>query len=354
MMRFHPIHFKRRIFYIILLSVLLGIYYTVLWGRHPNFRKIEMVYYFLTPCFPVFLLGYLMSQLSIRKIIKPIKEVAETAESITHEDLSRRVKAEHAGEETQFLVKAFNDMISRLESAFAYITESSSYIAHELKTPLAIMRGEAEVALKKERDKEEYKKVIIGSLEETQRMFKIIEDLLLLTRVNYRSEDMHLLPLDLSQFVTVLFEKAKILAAEKNITVDIQVPEATAFVNADEQTLRRLFLNLIDNAIKYTPADGRVDIVAHFEAERIRISIADTGIGIEQENLPRLFDKFFRIEGKTKDPGPNSGLGLSIAQSIAKLHEGKITVSSQIGEGTVFTVDLPRITGIPSGSTNNH
>jgi len=116
-------------------------------------------------------------------------------------------------------------------------------------------------------------------------------------------------------------------------------------VNADEPNLRRLFLNLIDNAIKYTPQDGKIDIVAHFETDRIRISIADTGIGIEQENLPRLFDKFFRIAEKTKDIAPSSGLGLSIAQSIAKLHQGEITVSSQIGKGTVFTVDLPRITG---------
>jgi len=299
----------------------------------------------------IFLFGYFSSQISIGKILGPVKEVAKTAESITHEDLSRRVSMENVSEEAQYLVKAFNDMISRLEAAFAYITESSSYIAHELKTPLAIIRGEAEVVLKKERGKEEYKKVILGSLEETRRMLKIIEDLLLLTRVNYRSGDMVLSPLDLSQFVMVLHEKAKILAAQKNITVHIQSPETTALVNADEQTLRRLFLNLIDNAIKYTPQDGRVDIVAHFDAERVRISIADTGIGIDQENLPRLFDKFFRIEGKIKDTTPSSGLGLSIAQSIAKLHQGEIAVSSQVGKGTIFTVDLPRITAdVPSNS----
>lgn len=344
-MYFDRLNFKRNILWIILLSVILGAFFIALVLFRPSFQKIGMICYLLIPLPMVFLLGYLTSQISIRKIIKPIKEVAEAAESITHEDLSRRVKVENAGKETQFLVKAFNGMISRLEAAFAYITESSSYIAHELKTPLAIMRGEAEVALKKERDKEEYKKVIVGSLEETRRMFKIIEDLLLLTRVNYRADDLQLQPLDLSQFVIVLFEKAKILAAEKNIAVNIQTPETTALVNADEPTLRRLFLNLIDNAIKYTPRDGKMDIVVHFEAGRVRISIADTGIGIEQENLPRLFDKFFRIEEKIKDTGPSSGLGLSIAQSIAKFHQGEITVSSQIGKGTVFTVDLPRMTG---------
>jgi len=350
-MRFNPVALRRNIFYFILLSALLAVYYIVLFLLRPNTWSIEMICYFLMPLPFVFLLGYLMSQISIGKIIKPIMEVAETAESITHEDLSRRVKPENAGKDTLFLVKAFNDMIARLEAAFVYITESSSYIAHELKTPLAIIKGEAEVVLKKERDKEEYKKVIVGSLEETRRMFKIIEDLLLLTRVNYRSNDLQMLPLDLSQFVIVLFEKAKILAAKKNISVNIQLPEPTVLVNADEQTLRRLFLNLIDNAVKYTPQDGRVDIVARLEGERIKISIVDTGIGIDQENLPRLFDKFFRIDDKIKDTAPSSGLGLSIAQSIAKLHQGEITVSSQIGKGTVFTVDLPRISGgIPSSS----
>jgi len=344
-MRFNPSAFKRYFLYFILLGIISGAYYSALFFLRPDLRDVKMICYFLVPLPFVFLMGYLASQISTERMMKPIMEVAETAESITHEDLSRRVKADNAGKETQFLVKAFNDMIARLEAAFAYITESSSYIAHELKTPLAIIKGESEVVLKKERDKEEYKKVIVGTLEETRRMFKIIEDLLLLTRVNYRSNDLQMKPLDLFQFVVVLFEKAKILAAKKNISVNLQAPETQVWVNADEHTLRRLFLNLIDNAVKYTPQNGRVDIIVYPEGDRIKISIVNSGVGIDQENLPRLFDKFFRIDEKIKDTAPSSGLGLSIAQSIAKLHQGGITVSSQIGKGTVFTVDLPRPSG---------
>jgi len=342
-MRFNTIDFKHNVFYVMILGAILCVYFIALFWVRPEIFHVKDIVYVLIPLPFIFLFGYLISQMSIGKILRPVRKVAETAESITHEDLSRRVNVENVGEEAQYLVKAFNDMISRLEAAFAYITESSSYIAHELKTPLAILRGEAEVVLKKERDKEEYKKVIVGSLEETRRMLKIIEDLLLLTRVNYRSDDLPLSPLDLGQFIIVLYEKAKILAAQKNITVHVEVPPITAFVNADEQTLRRLFLNLIDNAVKYTPFQGRIEIVSQLESERIKISIADTGIGIEEENLPRLFDKFFRIEGKIKDTAPSSGLGLSIAQSIAKLHQGEIRVSSQVGKGTIFTVDLPRL-----------
>jgi len=342
-MRLNTIDFKHSVSRAITVGVILCGYFTGLFFARPGTFREEDFFYLLIPLPLMFLFGYLISQISIGKILRPVRKVAETAESITHEDLSRRVNVENVGEEAQYLVKAFNDMISRLEAAFTYITESSAYIAHELKTPLAILRGEAEVVLKKERDKEEYKKVIVGSLEETRRMLKIIEDLLLLTRVNYRSDDLQLSPLDLTQFIIVLYEKAKILAAQKKITVNMPIPQTTALVNADEQTLRRLFLNLIDNAVKYTPQEGRIDIVSQFDAERVKISVADTGIGIEQENLPRLFDKFFRIEGKIKDAGPSSGLGLSIAQSIAKLHQGEITVSSQVGKGTVFTVSLPRL-----------
>jgi heavy metal sensor kinase len=334
-MRFNTIN------HVIGLGIILGVYYTTLFLVHPDLLRVKGIEYLLIPLPLLFLLAYLIGQISIRKVLKPIKKVAETAKGITHEDLSKRVSVENAGEEAQYLVKAFNDMISRLETAFAYITESSSYIAHELKTPLAIIRGEAEFVLKKERDKDEYKKVILGSLDETRRMIKIIEDLLLLTRVNYRSGDLQLSALDLGQFFMVLSEKARILAGEKRIAVNFRTPETKVFVNADEQTLRRLFLNLIDNAIKYTPPGGKIEASLRLEDGRIKISIADTGVGIDQENLPRLFDKFFRIEGKIKATGPSSGLGLSIAQSIAKLHQGDISVSSQVGKGTIFTVDLP-------------
>ncbi|HQP09769.1 MAG TPA: ATP-binding protein [Candidatus Omnitrophota bacterium] len=343
MMRLKTLHLKPAVWGLMILGIFLGVYFIVFFLMFLDFLGLEGFLYFLIPLPLVFLFGYGMSQMSIRKILKPVREVAETAKSITHEDLSRRVNVENVGPEVRDLVKAFNDMISRLEAAFTYITESSSYIAHELKTPLAIIRGEAEIALKKDRGTEEYKKVIVGSLEETRRMLKIIEDLLLLTRINYRSGDLQLVPLDLNQFIMVLYEKARILAAQKNITVRMKVPEANALIRADEPMLRRLFLNLIDNAIKYTPHDGKMDLSAHFEEERVEISIADTGVGIDQENLPRLFDKFFRIESKTKDATPSSGLGLSIAQSIAKFHQGEITVSSQVGKGAVFTVTLPRI-----------
>jgi len=267
--------------------------------------------------------------------------MTDTVKNITHEDLSLRVKAENVDEELGRLIEAFNDMVSRLGESFEYITDSSSYIAHELKTPIAIIRGESEFALKKERDKEEYKRVISVSLEETKRMLKIIEDLLLLTKMNYQPDVLKFERIDLTQFIRIIYEQAKILSSQKKITVNADIPEEAGMVSADELHLRRLFLNLIDNAIKFTPDNGSIGITLKYENQKAIVSIVDTGIGIEEENMPKLFEKFFRIEGKTKDNSPSSGLGLSIAQSIAELHGGEISVTSRAGQGSNFSVSIP-------------
>ena len=150
------------------------------------------------------LLGYFIGHLIISRILKPIKIMTDTVKNITHEDLSLRLKTENVDEELGRLIEAFNDMIFRLSESFEYITDSSSYIAHELKTPIAIIRGESEFALKKERDKEEYKRVISVSLEETKRMLKIIEDLLLLTKMNYQPDVLKFEPVDLTEFIRVI------------------------------------------------------------------------------------------------------------------------------------------------------
>ncbi|MDD2752943.1 MAG: ATP-binding protein, partial [Candidatus Omnitrophica bacterium] len=139
----------------------------------------------------------------------------------------------------------------------------------------------------------------------------------------------------------IIYEQAKMLASPKNIILSIDIPQEAGLINADELHLRRLFLNLIDNAIKFTPVGGSISISLKYENQKALVAIIDTGIGIEEENLPKLFDKFFRIGGIVKDAGPSSGLGLSIAQSIAELHNGEISVTSRVGQGSKFIVFLP-------------
>jgi heavy metal sensor kinase len=329
------------VLYVSILGVLLSLYVGLLFVIPLDLLQANKLFFILAPIPLIALFGYIIGRIIIGKILKPIKEITDTANNITHEDLSLRVQAGNVDEELRCLIEAFNGMVSRLGESFEYITDSSSYIAHELKTPIAIIRGESEFALKKEREKDEYKRVISVNLEEAKRMLKIIEDLLLLTKMNYQPDVLKLEQIDLTQFIQIIYEQAKILASKKNITVNIDIPGGTGMVNADELHLRRLFFNLIDNAIKFTPANGNIRISLKYEKQKAAVSIADTGVGIGKENLPKLFDKFFRIEGKVKDSSPSSGLGLSIAQSIVKLHKGEIAIASELGKGSIFTVLLP-------------
>ena len=340
-MRAKTIKFKICILYASVLGVVLSIYVGLLFFMPADLLQRNKLFYILIPIPLTLLFGYYIGRLIIMRILKPIKKMTDTVKNITHEDLSLRVKAENVDEELGRLIEAFNDMVSRLGESFEYITDSSSYIAHELKTPIAIIRGESEFALKKERDKEEYKRVISVSLEETKRMLKIIEDLLLLTKMNYQPDVLKFERIDLTQFIRIIYEQAKILSSQKKITVNADIPEEAGMVSADELHLRRLFLNLIDNAIKFTPDNGSIGITLKYENQKAIVSIVDTGIGIEEENMPKLFEKFFRIEGKTKDNSPSSGLGLSIAQSIAELHNGEISVTSRVGQGSKFIISFP-------------
>lgn len=296
----------------------------------------------ITISIPVILiLAGFIGQLFASRILKPVLEITKIARDITYENLSHRVKTRHVDGEMRYLVDAFNDMISRLERSFRYIAEFSSHVAHELKTPLAIIRGETEVVLRKKRDLEEYKRVAEISLEETERAIKTIDDLLLLTKLDYQPEVFKFERFDLVNFIKEIYEQSKLLTSQKDITTSIGITQEKISVNGSKLHLRRLFFNLIDNAIKFTPRNGKIDIALSRGNKKVAVTISDTGIGISEENLPKIFDRFFQTEQVEQDGAVGSGLGLSIARSIAKIHNGSIHVKSQLGKGSAFTVTLP-------------
>ncbi|MBU1124428.1 MAG: HAMP domain-containing histidine kinase, partial [Candidatus Omnitrophica bacterium] len=291
---------------------------------------------------PIILLGAsFLGGLFAARILRPVVEITKTASKITHEDLSARVKAEHVDEEMRYLVQSFNDMISRLEQTFNYISEFSSHVAHDLKTPLAIIRGEADVVLRKERGKEEYKRVIMVILEETQSMSKVIDDLLLLTRLDYRPEFFKFERFDIIEFLTEIFEQSKLLASRRGITVEVSFPKAEITVNADRVHLRRLFFNILDNAIKFSRESSSIVITATQKDNKVCVAIEDSGVGIVEQDLPKIFDRYFRAQSSDLQEVSGTGLGLHIAQSIAKVHQGIIQVQSTPEKGSVFTVILP-------------
>jgi heavy metal sensor kinase len=282
-------------------------------------------------------LGGLIAQ----QILGPVKEVTNIAKNITIKDLSARVKITNIDQELSYLVDAFNEMISRLDNSFRYIEEFSSNVAHELKTPLTIISGESELALMHDRNINEYKRVINVNLREAGQLIKIIEDLLLLSKLEHQSEIFKFEQLDLLVFLKEIFEHAQKLALFKNISVTLELPDKPVNILADWLHLRRLFINLLDNAIKFSAQGSKIIISARMEADKVCVSISDTGIGIAPENTGKIFRRFFRIDYAGSADKGGSGLGLSIVHYIAKIHHGDVTVSSQLGKGSTFTVTLP-------------
>ncbi|NOY69387.1 MAG: HAMP domain-containing protein [Deltaproteobacteria bacterium] len=272
------------------------------------------------------------------RILKPVLHITRLADEISHTDLNLRIEEIAGDDEMKSLIYSFNGMIDRLEEAFEHINQFSSHVAHELKTPIAIIRAEMELALSSERDIDEYKNVILDSLEEIDRLTRIIKDLLLMARLDYSPEVFGFKRIDLNVLIDEICRHATVLASEKEISVTSSLSEKPVYIQGDHTHLTRLFFNLVTNAVNYSDKNGNINLALKIRYGKARISVSDTGIGISVEDQEKIFDKFFRVhKGKT----PGNGLGLSIAQSIVKAHQGEITVKSRINEGTTFTVELP-------------
>lgn len=289
----------------------------------------------------IFLLTFVIGFFFVSQLMRPVLEVTKAAETISHRDLSLRVPARYTDEEMRRLVAAFNDMIARLEGSFKHIEEFSSQVAHELRTPLAIMRGESELALRKERDPEEYKRVIRVNLEEMARMLKTVEDLLLLARLDYKPEIFKKEDFDFYLFYREVCEQGRILAEKKAIRLEFSVPPQQVMIHGDRHHLRRLFFNLLHNAVKFTPSGGEITMSFTTEGGRLLASVVDSGVGIPAEDLPRVFDRFFHKDQGIYTDETGCGLGLSIALAIARGHGGDMMIQSQTGRGTELVVSLP-------------
>ncbi len=278
--------------------------------------------------------GIFLVQLTLR----PVDQMIETIHQITAENLKLRLKIPGTKDEIESLAKTFNQMIARLDEAFTSQRQFMEDISHELKTPLSVLKGELEVTLKKLRSPEEYESALHSSLEEVNRIAGIVENLLTLARFDAKTTTLHAQHIDLNLLIKDAVEAIQVLALQKDITLQLNTAH-TVDVLADKNQLKRLILNILDNAIKYTPSGGKIAIDLRQQKEHADIDITDTGIGIPEDEMPFIFDRFYRIDKSRSTIG--FGLGLSIAQSIAMAHGGKIYVKANSPQGTVFTVSLP-------------
>jgi len=283
--------------------------------------------------------GYLLA----RQALAPVERMAATADEITATQLDRRLHEPNPDDELGRLARTLNGMIARLERSFEEVRRFTADAAHELRTPLAILRNEAEVALRIPRESEQYRDCLENMLEEIDHLSRLSEVLLFLFRADAglgaHTGDV----LSLDRIVREVADDIRVVAAEQNqeLMVDASSP-CNVLGNAEQ--LRRLLFNLLDNAIKFTPAGGSIGIRVERQKGQARVIVSDAGIGIAPEHLPRIFDRFYRVDSARSRRTGGNGLGLSICKSIAEAHQGFIEVVSQPGKGTQVTLTLPETT----------
>jgi heavy metal sensor kinase len=278
---------------------------------------------------------------AVDQIITEVREITDGR------SLHRRLAEPVVKDELGRLAETLNQMMTRLERSFVALRRFTADASHELKTPLTVLRAGVERAITTANLPQDTLAVLEETLQEINRMTELVEALLTLARADEGIAPLHREPVDLRGIVTEVQETGELLAEEAGVTMEVATPSEPMVVSVDASRIRQLILNLVTNAVKYTPAGGSVRMQLGPANGRVALSVADTGIGIAAGDLPHIFDRFWRADSARTRTGerPGSGLGLAICKWIAEAHGGQIDVVSRPGRGTTFTVTLPRDTG---------
>jgi two-component system OmpR family sensor kinase len=289
-------------------------------------------------------LGFILADTSLR----PLQGMVDELEAVTDgTSLHRRVGVPLSADELARLAGTMNRMLARLEQSFVSLRRFTADASHELKTPLQVLRAGVERAMTDPGTPTEALQSLEEVLEEIHRMSELVENLLTLARADEGRAALAVAPVDLRDLVNEAAETAGILGEGPGIAVRSEVPEQPVTIPVDRSRIRQLLLNLVTNAIKYTPSGGKVSIALVDQGETVALIVGDNGIGIPAASLPHIFDRFYRVDSARSRTGERSGagLGLAITKWIAEAHGGTISVHSRPGRGTVFTVSLPRAPG---------
>lgn len=281
--------------------------------------------------------GYWLSH----RALAPVDALTRTARDITGANLSSRLEQLRTGDELQRLSDTLNEMLARIEAAFLRVTQFTSDASHELRTPITLIRTEAEVALLRSRNAEEYRDALTHILEEAERTSLLIDKLLSLARSDAGKETLEISSLDLREMVARTADDWRRTIAGHELKFVVDVADQEVLVQGDRTALTRVLNILLDNAVKYTPRAGCIQVSLDVKDNRAVISVRDTGIGINEEDRPKVFERFYRADKARSRKLGGAGLGLAIAHWIVQQHEGAITVESALGEGSTFVVQLP-------------
>lgn len=285
----------------------------------------------------------------VKRALLPVDRIAASAERISSQNLSERLPVAQTGDELERLSLALNRMIERLDSAFQYSRRFVADASHELRTPLTVLQGELEGLVQQPHLTTDWRDRMGSALEEVDRLAHIVEGLFAISRLDAGEAAAEWVPLDLAQLTAATVDQMSLLAEDKGIHVACDA-RMGVWVEGDPARLKQVVVNLLDNAIKYTPQGGAITLTVATQDGNAVLEVADNGIGIPPEALPRVFERFFRVdEARSREQG-GAGLGLCIVKSICMAHHGHVEVRSSSGRGSRFRVQLPLVLA----PMNNH
>ena len=280
--------------------------------------------------------GYFLAD----RALSPITRITNTAQLITARNLSRRIGYTGSLDEIGDLARIFDQMLERLQSSFERERRFVGDAAHELRTPLTVLKGQIEVTLNQPRTPTEHEVKLQELLVQVDRLIQLSNALLFLSRSDQNQLSFHPTSVKLKEMLDVMIEQFQPLANEKDLKIRATVPDDLR-AYGDKDHLIRLFMNLLENGMKYTPAGGEIVVTASQANRAVHVTIHNTGSTIPPEHLPHLFERFYRVDADRSSQTGGSGLGLAIAKEIVRLHNGEITVKSETGEGVTFSIYLP-------------
>jgi len=276
-----------------------------------------------------------------RRALSPVDLLTRTANKISGSNLSDRLEKLTTGDELQRLSDTLNEMLERIEKAFRRITEFTADASHELRTPISLIRTEAEIALRRSRGQEEYREALRHILLEAERTTTLVEELLSLARADSGRENLRLVQVSLSALISEVAKEWQPLIQARNLRFTTVLENRELPVLADQVAIQRLLAILLDNAVKYTPAPGSIALRVESHEPNVLISIGDSGIGIAEEHQEKIFERFYRVDKARSREFGGTGIGLAIAKWIVQQHHGTITVESSLGHGATFRVRIP-------------
>ena len=298
-----------------------------------HFREI-----FVTVMIPLILLGFTGGTFLAFRALRPIRHLITTIHSIGTGRMAARVPNPQTGDELEELVGLFNGMVEKIEALINGMRDSLDNVAHDLRTPMTRLRGFAEMALQSDQNVEACQETLADCLEESERILKMLNTLMDISEAETGVMKLNREVVDIAALMERVLDMYRHVAEEKGIDIYLTIPDGLC-VTADPARMSQVLANSLDNAIKYTPHGGRIYIEAKQLQQQIVIGVRDSGIGVPQEEIPRIWDRLYRGDQSRSEKG--LGLGLSLVRAIVRAHKGRVEVFSELGKGSTFTIYLP-------------